>query len=109
MQSKISTLSSAALQSVPNPQTLQRFLSSLYAQNEGETLNDWDTATLTWDQNDNKWIATVLNLMEDKARTWALPYLEMLTKGRHPFQGLYRNFTDAFTKRFTPLDSTEAA
>ena len=49
-----------------------------YAQNEGETLNNWDAATLSWDQNDNKWIAAVLNLMEDEARTWALPYLEML-------------------------------
>ena len=80
-----------------------------YAQNEGETLNDWDAATLTWDQNDDKWIAAVLNLMEDEARTWALPYLETLANGRHPFNGLYRNFTDAFTKRFAPLDSTEAA
>ena len=79
-----------------------------YTQNEGETLNDWDAATLSWDQNDDKGIATILNLMEDEARTWALPYLEMLAQGRHPFSGLYRNFTDAFTKRFTPLDSTEA-
>ena len=79
-----------------------------YAQNEGETLNDWDAATLSWDQNDDKWIAAVLNLMEDEARTWALPYLETLATGRHPFHGLYRNFTDAFTKRFAPLDSTEA-
>ena len=46
--------------------------------------------------------------MEDEARTWALPYLETLANGRHPFSGLYRNFTDAFTKRFAPLDSTEA-
>ena len=80
-----------------------------YAQNEGETLNDWDAATLSWDQNDDKWIAAVLNLMEDKARTWALPYLETLAQGRHPFSGLYRNFMDAFTKRFAPLDTTEAA
>ena len=80
-----------------------------YAQNEGETLNDWDAATLTWDQNDDKWIAAVLNLMEDEARTWALPYLETLALGRHPFHRLYRNFTEAFTKRFAPLDSTEAA
>ena len=80
-----------------------------YAQNEGETLNDWDAATLSWDQNNDKWIAAVLNLMEDEARTWALPYLETLANGRHPFSGLYRNFTDAFTKRFAPLDSTEAA
>ena len=79
-----------------------------YAQNEGETLNDWDAATLSWDQNDDKWIATILNLMEDEARTWALPYLETLALGRHPFSGLYRNFMDAFTKRFAPLDSTEA-
>ena len=80
-----------------------------YAQNEGETLNDWDATTLSWDQNDDKWIAAILNLMEDEARTWALPYLEMLALGRHPFSGLYRNFTDAFTKRFAPLNSTEAA
>ena len=79
-----------------------------YAQNEGETLNDWDVATLSWDQNDDKWIAAVLNLMEDEARTWALPYLEMLAQGRHPFSGLYRNFMDVFTKRFAPLDSTKA-
>ena len=39
-----------------------------YTQNEGETLNDWDTVTLSWDQNDDKWIAAVLNLMEDEAR-----------------------------------------
>ena len=77
-----------------------------YAQNEGETLNDWDSATLSWDQNDDKWIATVLNLMEDKARTWALPYLETLAAGRHPFNGLYRNYTDAFTKRFALLTRT---
>ena len=80
-----------------------------YTQNEGETLNDWDAATLSWDQNDNKWIAAVLNLMEDEARTWALPSLETLAQGRYPFSGLYRNFTDAFTKRFAPLNSTEAA
>ena len=90
---------------------VRHFLAAFYnyAQNEGETLNDWDAATLSWDQNDDKWIAAVLNLMEDEARTWALPYLEMLAQGRHPFNGLYRNFTDAFTKRFAPLDSTKAA
>ena len=62
-----------------------------------------------WVQNEDKWIAAVLNLMEDKARTWALPYLEMLAQSLHPFSGSYTNFTKAFTKCFAPLDSTEAA
>ena len=38
-----------------------------YAQNEGDSLNDWDAAMNDWQQNDNKWIAAVLNLMEDEA------------------------------------------
>ena len=44
----------------------RHFLAAIYnyAQIEGETLNDWDAATLSWDQNDDKWIAAILNLME---------------------------------------------
>ena len=48
-----------------------------YAGNEGDTLNDWDTVNSRWVQNDERWIAAALNLMEDEARTWALPYLEL--------------------------------
>ena len=79
-----------------------------YAQNEGDALNNWDVAINDWQQNDNKWIAAILNLMEDKARTWALPYLEMLANGRHLFSGVYQHFTEAFTKRFAPLDTAKA-
>ena len=80
-----------------------------YAHNEGDSLNDWDAALNDWQQNDDKWIAAVLNLIEDEARTWALPYLETIAARRTPFSRLYRLFTEAFTKRFAPLDTTEAA
>ena len=80
-----------------------------YAGNEGDTLNDWDIVSSRWLQNDERWIAAVLNLMEDEARTWALPYLELLAQGLLAFQGDYNQFVQAFLKRFTPLDTTEAA
>src|ERR1700761_9557456 len=47
--------------------------------------------------------------MEDEARTWALPYLELLAKGRLAFSGNYDYFVQAFLKCFAPLDTTEAA
>ena len=47
--------------------------------------------------------------MEDEARTWALPYLELLAQGLLAFQGDYSHFVQAFLKRFAPLDTTEAA
>ena len=62
-----------------------------------------------WIQNDERWIAAVLNLMEEEARTWALPYLELLAQGLLAFQGDYSYFVQAFLKRFTSLDTTEAA
>ena len=40
-----------------------------YAGNEGDTLNNWDPVSNMWIQNDEWWIAAVLNLMEEKART----------------------------------------
>ena len=46
--------------------------------------------------------------MEDKARTWALPYLELLAQELLAFQGDYSHFVQAFLKRFAPLDTTEA-
>ena len=80
-----------------------------YAQNKGDALNDWDAALSDWQQNNEKWIAAILNLMEDEARTWVLPHLEQLANGRSAFNGLYQEFTEAFTKRFAPLDTAEAA
>ena len=47
--------------------------------------------------------------MEDEARTWALPYLELLAQGLLAFQGDYSHFVQAFLKRFAPRDTTEAA
>ena len=61
------------------------------------------------DANHVKWIAAILNLMEDKACTWALPYLEELAQGSSPFTGYYDNFVAAFNKCFVPHDSTETA
>lgn len=80
-----------------------------YARNEGDALNDWDVALTDWIQNDQKWIATVLNLMEDEACTWALPHLERLATGLLPFSGSYSIFVDAFTKCFSSHNSTEVA
>ena len=80
-----------------------------YARSEGEALNDWDLNHSQWMRNHVKWIAAILNLMEDEARTWALPYLEDLSQGRSPFTGDYDNFMAAFNKCFAPHDSTETA
>ena len=52
-----------------------------YTGNEGDTLNNWDLVGSMWIQNDEQRIAAALNLMEDEARTWALPYLELLAQG----------------------------
>ena len=62
-----------------------------------------------WIQNDEQWIAAALNFMEEEARTWALPYLELLAQGLLAFQGDYSHFVQAFLKRFAPLNTTEAA
>ena len=80
-----------------------------YAGNEGDTLNNWDPVNNMWVQNDKQWIAAALNLMEEEARTWALPYLKLLAQGLLAFQGDYSQFVQAFLKHFAPLDTTEAA
>ena len=40
-----------------------------YAGNERDSLNDWDVLNSRWIQNDERWIAAALNLMEEEART----------------------------------------
>src|ERR1700744_6506260 len=47
--------------------------------------------------------------MEEGARTWALPYLEELGRGKQPFKGDWAEFEKAFTQRFMPQDSQEVA
>ena len=47
--------------------------------------------------------------MEEDARTWALPYLEELGRGKQPFKGDWAEFEKAFTQRFMPQDSQEVA
>ena len=59
--------------------------------------------------NDEQWIAVVLNLMEDEACMWALPHLENLARRDMAFSDHYNFFVKAFTKRFAPLNTTEAA
>ena len=66
-----------------------------YARSKGEALNDWDPVHTQWMRNHVKWIAAILNLMEDEAQTWALPYLEDLSQGGSPFTGNYDNFVAA--------------
>ena len=60
-------------------------------------------------RNHVKWIAAILNLMEDEARTWALPYLKELAQGGSPFTGDYDNFLAAFNICFAPHYWTETA
>ena len=60
-------------------------------------------------RNHVKWITAILNLMEDEAQTWALPYLEDLLQGGSPFTGDYDNFVATFNKHFAPHDSVKTA
>ena len=78
-----------------------------YPRSKGEALNNWDPTHGQWMRNHIKWIASILNLMEDEAHTWALPYLEDLANRSSPFTGDYDNFVAAFNKCFAPHDSTE--
>ena len=74
-----------------------------------DQLNDWDATQNSWLRNDNKWIQTVLNLMDEDARTWILPHLEELRRGVIPFTGSWRQFEREFIKRWIPQDLTESA
>ena len=63
----------------------------------------------TWMMNNKRWIAAVLNLMEDEACMWALPHLESMARRGMAFSNIYNYFVKAFSKRFAPLNTTEAA
>jgi hypothetical protein len=62
-----------------------------------------------WIHKDMDWIQATLNLIEGNARIWCLLALEKLRNGELPYNGDWRKFEDAFTKRFIPLDLAEAA
>jgi hypothetical protein len=47
--------------------------------------------------------------MEGDTHTWCLPALEKLRDGELLYNGDWRKFEDAFTRRFIPLDPAEAA
>lgn len=59
-------------------------------------------------RDDQKWIASVLNFLEDKARSWALPALEKIAEGKQAYQN-WQEFDDAFRKRFEPVNVKKAA
>ena len=80
-----------------------------WASSQGEGLNDYDAVRNLFIVNEKQWIAAVLNLMEEDAHTWALPYLEELGWGKQPFQGDWAEFEKAFTQRFMPQDLQEVA
>ena len=80
-----------------------------WASSQGEGLNDYDAVRNLFIVNEKRWIAAVLNLMEEDACTWALPYLEELGRGKQPFKGDWAEFEKAFTQRFMPQDSQEVA
>ena len=76
---------------------------------QDNALNVWNATTANWHRSDTKWIQAVLNLMEEDAHTWALPYLEEVQAGRLPFGGSWAQFKRDFTKQFIPLDINESA
>jgi hypothetical protein len=61
-----------------------------------------------WIRRDRDWIQVILNLMEEDARTWALPALEELRDGHQPYGASWLRFDEAFTCQFIPLDPAEA-
>ena len=80
-----------------------------WALSQGEGLNDYDPVRNLFIVNEKRWISAVLNLMEEGARTWALPYLEELGRGKQSFKGDWVEFEKAFMQRFMPQDSQEVA
>jgi hypothetical protein len=88
----------------------RHFLAAFYnwAFGQGDAMNTWIPAANHFQHNDVKWIQAVLNLMEGEARTWALPHLEIIKTGAMPFGGDWTDFEQEFTKRFIPLDISEA-
>jgi hypothetical protein len=89
----------------------RHFLTAFYNYRStlGEPMNSYDQVMGLWHPNHRHWIQTALNLMEGGAHTWALPYLEDISQGNTPFRADWALFTDAFLKRFAPLDSSESA
>ena len=73
-----------------------------WASSQGEGLNNYDRARNLFIVNEKRCISAVLNLMDEDACTWALPYLEELGRGKLPFKGSWPDFEVAFTQQFMP-------
>ena len=69
-----------------------------WASSQGEGLNDYDAVRNLFIVNEKQWISAVLNLMDEDACTWALPYLEELGRGKLPFKESWVDFEAAFTQ-----------
>ena len=80
-----------------------------WALSQGEGLNEYNAVRNLFNLNKKRWISAVLNLMEEDARTWALPYLEELGRGNQPFKADWVEFEKLFKQRFMPQDSQEVA
>lgn len=79
-----------------------------WAMHQGAVMNTWSLADSKWYRDDQKWIASVMNFLTDKARSWALPYLETLAKNGTAFND-WDTFERAFRDRFEPVDVKQAA
>jgi hypothetical protein len=80
-----------------------------YGSSLGEPMNSYDEIMGLWHPNHRHWIQMALHPMEGDACTWALPYLEDVSHRNTPFQADWALFTNAFLKRFAPLDPSESA
>lgn len=79
-----------------------------WAMHQGSVMNTWSTADSKWHRDNQKWIALVMNFLTDKARSWALPYLETLAKNGMAFNN-WDTFECTFRDRFEPVDVKQAA
>lgn len=74
-----------------------------WAMNQGTAMNQWNATTSQWERVGYKWVSSVLNFLTEKARTWALPHLELVAQGKFPFT-TWEDFEKAFRARFEPVD-----
>lgn len=79
-----------------------------WTMHQGAVMNTWSLTEGKWYRDDQKWIASVMNFLTEKARSWALPYLETLAKNGTAFND-WDTFECAFRDRFEPVDVKQAA
>ena len=62
-----------------------------YAGKEGDTLNNWDPVSSRWLQDDERWIAAVLNLMRMKRGHGLCPTSSSWPRDSWPFREIITN------------------